>query len=164
MGDWDGGRLLSTLEGEFQAALAGEEEIAARDLAFSLAQDVPVGVDVTRRGGSLLLPDVRLPIEGIGHDFLAAGLWFVPRDRAVISLGGPVRPRPLAQVFLGVLRGLAREAARVVVGLGTGAELGGSIARANATHLVLCDRDEVAVPVAEVTYLRRVPGGSAGAL
>ena len=162
MGGWDLEQMLRGLEGEFEAALAGDDEAAARDLAFSLAQDVPVVVDALREGAFVVVSGSTVPVDRLGHDYLEAGDWVVPLERAVISLGHTRRPRQIHQVFVGALRAAAREAASVTVGLSSGAEVSGALERANPSHLVVENLSRVAVPLREVAYVRLVRGGSAG--
>ena len=157
-------RVLMALEGGFAGALAGEDEAAARDLAFSLAQDVPVIVDILRDGGRLVLGGSRVPITRVGHDFLEAGPWLVPTERAVVALGREILPVQITQVFLGALRLAARHGNEVAVGLVVGAEQAGVLVRAGATHVVVKGPvgGPVAVPIREIAYVRRVRGGSTG--
>ena len=154
--------MLRRLEGEFEAALTGEDEAAARDLGFSLSQDVPVEVDMLRDGAAVLLGGARIPVDRLGHDYLEAGPWLVPLDRAVISLGDPKLPARAAQVFLGALRAEARRASSVAVGVSAGPEISGIVVRANPTHVVIENLNRVAVPLREIAYVRLVSGGSAG--
>lgn len=156
-------RLLSALGGELAAALAAEEDIAASDLAFSLGQDVDVTVDLVRGGGRVLLDDLQVPVDRVAHDYLEAGDWIVPLDRAVIALGREPVPSVHADVMLAALRRLARRDVRVTVGLRDGGRLDGAVSRATPAHLVVRGQGSLAVPLNEVTYVRRARGGSADA-
>ena len=164
MGHWESERLLSALEGEFAAAVAAEEDVAAADLAFSLGQDVPITVDLARAGGVLLVDERRIPISLVAHDYIGAADWLVPLERAVIELGASSLPAIERDVWLAALRRTARYGGEVAVGLPGGREICGQVGRATPQHLVLVGRGAVATPLSEVRYVRRVPGGSADAL
>jgi hypothetical protein len=156
-------RLFSSLEAGFAAAVASEEDVAADDLAFSLSQDLSVADELVRSGGSVLVDGVAAPIEVAGHDFLRAGPWFVPIDRAVVGLGGASPAIPLHDVFLGVLRRLARSRSEVAVGC-AGGVYSGRLVRASSSHIVVEGARTVAIPPMRADYVRLVRGGSADAL
>ena len=155
-------RLLVSLEGNFEAGLEAEIDAAADDLAFSLAQDVPLTHEILRSGASVLIGDGEAPVTAIGHDYVAAGQWLVPLAAAVVRLGGSPRPIAEPDVFLVRLRRLARGRDGVAVGRrGTSQTFEGYIERANATHLVVTGVARWLLPIAEVAYVRRARGGSA---
>ena len=156
-------RLFSGLEAGFSAVIAAEEDVAADDLAFSLSQDLLVSDDLVRSGGSVVIDGAVVPIEVVGHDFLAAGPWLVPLDRAVVELTGASSAERTHDVLLGVLRRLAR--AGSVVSIGCGGDVhAGRVVRASASHVVVDAVRMVAVPLERVDYVRLARGGSADAL
>ena len=163
MGHGEAERLMWALEGELAAAVATEDDVAASDLAFSLDQDVGLAVDILRSGGHLLLAGVRIPIDHISHDYLEAGDWIVPLDRAVVALGAAAAPTTHRDVLLGRLRRMARAGTSLAVGLAHGAEISGWVERATTDHLIVRGRESVGVPLKEIAYVRRVRGGSADA-
>jgi len=160
LGQRDGERLITILDGAFRAALAGADDAVASDLAFSLAQDVSVSDDLRRDGGSLRLAGADAPITHLGHDYVQAGCMFVPLDRAVVTLGGHPAPTGQAQVFLGRLRALAREASCVTVGLRDARSVAGRVVKATPAHLVVRNSQMWAVPLAEIEFVRLSRGGS----
>ena len=155
--------LFAGLDAGFAAAVASEEGIAADDLAFSLSQDLSVADDLSRSGGSLLVDGVVVPIERVGHDFVAAGQWLAPLDRAMVELGGSLPAPALPDVFLAVLRRLARAGSEVSVGCGEGTYRG-RLERASSNHIVIDGLRKMGIPLARVDYVRLVRGGSADAL
>ena len=156
-------RLFSGLDASFAAAIASEEEIAADDLAFSLSQDLSIADDLARNGGSLLVEGVAPSIERVGHDFLAAGPWLARLDRAVVRLGGSDPAALASDVFLGVLRRLARAATEIAVGCAADVYQG-RVVRASSSHIVIDGARRVGVPLARVDYVRLARGGSADVL
>jgi hypothetical protein len=156
-------RLFAGLDAGFAAAVVSEEGVAADDLAFSLSQDLAVPDDLARSGGSLLIEGVAAPVDRVGHDFLAAGPWLAPLDRAMVDLGGSRPALPLPDVFLAVLRRLARAGSEVAVGCAEGAYQG-RVVRASSSHLVIDGPRKVGIPLARVDYVRLVRAGSADAL
>lgn len=159
MGELSARHLLNVLDGEFAAALVSADDAAAEDLAFSLAQDVPVVEDLRREGGSVRVAGATCPVTRLGHDFLEAGPWLVPTERAVVSVGGQGVPEQFAQVFLGRLRGLARRRAWVTVGVG-GENLCGCVEKATPAHLVVRGPLCWAIPLPRIDYVRLALGGS----
>ena len=157
-------RLITALEGEFAAAASADDDIAASDLAFSLAQDVPVWIDVIRRGGRIVLDDSTIPIEAVGHDFLVAGGRLLPMAHAIVTVGDAPPPNSIADVLVGALRRLARSRAEVVVRTAPPAkEVQGVLARCGSDHLVVSGPHVTAVPLSMIASVRRVPGGLADA-
>ena len=163
MGETTARRLIANLDAAFAAAIAAEEDVAAADLAFSLSQDVPASADLVREGGSLLVDGIEVLVERVGHDFVSGGAWVVPLDRAVLRFQGDPPPVPSHDVFLGVVRRLARSRADVVVGTHDGS-YGGHLVRATTAHLVIQGIETVAVPLTRVAYVKLARGGSADAL
>lgn len=164
MGSTDADRLISELEAGFAAAVAAEEDIAADDLAFSLSQDVPVSEDLLRSGGFLMVDDVAVPIDRVGHDFVVAGAWIAPLGRALIRLGGDGPSQQVHDVFVSVLRRTARVGTEVSVGVGAMSHHG-RLSRATSAHLVISGPAvSMAVPLEQVDYVRFVRGDSADAL
>ena len=155
--------LIAELEGRFEAAVRAEEDAAARDLAFSLSQDVPVVEEIFRRGGSVRLDRSEVPVSSVGHDFLRAGSWLVPIDRAVVALGGTRTPIAEADVLIAVLRRWARSGTYVEVGCGA-PHVAGYLRTAGVSDLLVEGGARVRIPLARVDYIRRVRGGSADAL
>lgn len=160
MGWGDTDKLIAGLEGHFAAAVAAEDDIAADDLAFSLAQDLQVEDDLTRIGGAVVIGDVRRAVDAVAEDFLVAGDWLVPLTRAVVEVGAARPARSIPEVLLGRLRSMARAQAEVSVGVGSNV-VGGRLVRAGAAHVVVQSRRSVAVPLSRLEYVRRVSGGSA---
>jgi len=159
--DWD---VFEVLEGQFAAAIAAEDALAGADLAFSLAQDVPVIEEVFRDGGRVRVRDVDAAVTSIGHDFLQAGSWLIPLDRAVLTIGHEAQPVEVHDVLLARLRREARAAATVAVGIREGTELEGWLERVTPTHLVLRNGSRCGIPLAELDYLRLVRGDSTDAV
>jgi len=151
---------LQVLAAEFSAAIVAEEELAANDLAFSLAQDVPLHDELRRCGARLKIAEAEIPVTHLGHDFVVAGPWVARIDRAVLVLDAGVRPAGLPQVFLGKLRALARARARVTVGVTGGHDVRGSLEQAAPTHVIVAGRERCAVPVPTIDYVRLSRGGS----
>lgn len=156
--------LLIALGGAFSAGLAGTDDIVASDLAFSLAQDVPVTEDLRRDGGCVCLGDIAVPVTHLAHDFVQASDWIVPLERAIISSCDAEPPAAIPQVFLGRLRASAREGAYVTVGFGDGLPVSGRVAKATPSHVVVRNSRSVAIPLTRIDYVRFVPGGSTDAL
>lgn len=162
-GRTDADRLIASLDGEFSAAIGAEEDAAADDLAFSLSQDISIMEDLARDGGSLLMAGAEVWITRVAHDFVTAGDWLVPTDRAVVRVGGGRRACRIPDVFLAALRRLARAEAEVVAGAGR-AGYRGRLARATPEHVLIDGIERVALPLAAVDYVRLVRAGSADVL
>lgn len=159
----DADRLISSLTAEFSAAIGAEDDAAADDLAFSLSQDISIMEDLAREGGSLLIAGADTWISRVAHDFVMAGAWIVPIDRAVVRLGGGRPASRTPDVLLAALRRLARAGARIVAGAGeTGYR--GRLARATPGHVLIEGIERVALPLAAVDYVRLVRVGSADVL
>lgn len=136
-------KLFAGLDIAFEAAAAREDEVAASDFAFSLAQDrtlhdvlerVP-GADLCIEGGG------RAPIRAAGADYFETE----PRRVLVPAAGACVRIRasgPAVQIradcFLDLLRREARAGAAVAVRSG-GAEVAGRLAYAGRDHIAVDD-------------------------
>jgi len=162
LGQRDADRLIDVLEGGFRAAIRGGEDVSAADLAFSLAQDVSAIDDLRRDGGRVRLPGLNFPITEVGHDYVQAGAWLVPLDRAILAIGGEARPRDGAQMLLGRLRLLAREAAGATVGVGEARSIAGIVVKATTAHLVVRNAQIWAIPLPEIVFVRLFRGGSKG--
>ena len=163
MGTNEAERLIDILEGEFRAAATAADDLAASDLGFSLDQDVPLADVLLRDGGWVLVAGARVPIDGLGHDYVRAGNWLIPLARAVIELGNPALPGIEIDLFLGCLRRMARASVSVAVGVGARG-YSGRITRCSTEHLFLEGARRAALPLTEVHYVRRAPEGSADGL
>lgn len=155
--------LLSALEAAFRAARVSEDDLAAADLAFSLAQDISLVDDLCRQGGTVLVEEGSIPIDLVGHDYLSASDWLIPLGKAIVELGGQVVPRREPTILLSRLRHLARAGATVSVGTRL-AGVVGRITKCTPDHLEVRGRRHLAIPLGEVAYVRRARGGSADVL
>ena len=163
MGRGELDRLFSNLDAGFSAAMEAEIEVAANDLAFSLSQDVSHGEDIIRNGGALLVGGAAVPIDGVGHDFVASRDHLVPLGRAIVRLGSERPPDRIHDVLLAVLRRAARSRRDVLVETGA-ASYQGRLLRATAEHLVVSGTGLIAIPIGAIDSVRFVRGGSADAL
>lgn len=159
VGSNEAARLVSALEGAFRAARITQDDLAANDLAFSLAQDIPLADDLLRRGGSLLIDEEWRPVDAVGHDYVRAGAWLVPTQRAVVELGSEIPPGREPTILLSRLRRLARQSAEVKVGTGFG-EFAGRITKCASDHVQISGRRELAIPLGDVLYVRCAREGS----
>ncbi len=111
-------RWLETLEASFEASLARDEEVAARDLAFSLAQDRDLGLAAQRMDGCALLLEggAALQVTEIGLDYLRADTVVAPLGRAIVR-AAPEAPAPVRaeRKLLELLNGACRSGALVEV-------------------------------------------------
>lgn len=150
------------LDAAFRAAVSHRERGAASDLAFSLAQDVPLRRELLRLGGCVVTADGgRIEVHLAGVDFVAAGPLWVPLGRAVIQLGGSAPVTEVADVWLGRLRRWARARTLVAAQVAPGGRwIEGALIKAAADHVAIETRQAaVAVPLELVGSVRLVPGG-----
>jgi hypothetical protein len=157
-------RVFEGLSATFDAAVAREEDIAASDLAFSLAQDRTIAELLQRRAGALLLDgQTRFPVTAVGNDYLMTEdpTTVVPLARAVVVADARGRPADVRRGgMVALLRSWARAGACVQVGTPQGV-FSGRIVRASTDHLCVCGRREIAVALGAVRWVRVARAGSA---
>lgn len=135
-------RMLRHLNVGFEAAIAREEEEAARDLAYSLLQGFDIG-SALRRWGAAELRSVDgslLPIEELGQDFVAAGgsTLLCPHTHLVAYRAAVGSAPALTDETLVVrLRLWARKGARVLVRTSEGSVFRGRLVRVGPDHFEL---------------------------
>ena len=157
--------VIAALEGAFDAAVEAAEDRAATDLAFSLAQDVPLGTEILRRGGSVHVGELVAPIATVAHDYLGcrAPEVLIPLMAARVRCPGFDLPSAVPDVFVSALRRLTRAGSRVVVGTSEG-EFSGRLTKAAPDHVGVADGAGTAfVGVGEIRWVRLVRGGSVDA-
>lgn len=154
--------LFRRLAGEFDAALAADDERAAGDLAHSLANGRDIR-SLIAGGSRVLLPSGgAADVATLAGDHCACGPqgdWLVPLAAAEVVIEAGRRPERSREGLVPVLRRLASRRPQVEVfasaGRRTGALLG-----AGADHLRMGTvAGLLAVPVASVRAVRLVRGG-----
>jgi hypothetical protein len=162
-------RLIASLDASFGAAIARQEEEAASDLAFSLAQDRDMLSAAARVAPlELVMQDGDFhPVTRIGSDYFGAGdplSVLVPSHRALLQEGsarGEVVTS--SERMLNVLLRWARRGSVVEVSTGH-ARVRGRLTRAGRDHIeVLGPRGRYIVARGEVCCVRRVLEGSTDA-
>lgn len=162
-------RLLSSLEATFEAAVTRQEEEAASDLAFSLAQDQPLQEVLLRSGSLRLLLDggEALAVFVVGTDFVVAGNppRVLPSTSAAFVTGGDSGPpRHAPSSLLALLRRWARSRASVAVLVG-GRAYSGDLIQATPDHLTLeAPTGRFVIGIRSIKEMRLLSGGSAGDL
>lgn len=163
-------RLIASLDASFGAAIARQEEEAASDLAFSLAQDRDMRSAAARLAPlQLVMQDGDShPVTRIGSDYFGAGdplSVLVPSHRALLR---EVSPRGAAvgtspERMGNILLRWARQGHVVEVSTGH-ARVRGRLTRAARDHIeVLGPRGRYLVAWREVCSIRRVLEGSTDA-
>lgn len=162
-------RLLSSLEATFQAAVTRQEEEAAFDLAFSLAQDQTLQEVLLRNGSLRLLLDggEALPVATVGIDYVVAGTppRVTPSRSAAFVIGGEGKPpRHASTSFLVMLRRWARSRVPVAV-LVHERTYTGDLIQATPDYLTLdAPTGRLIIGIGAVREIRLISGGSAGEL
>jgi hypothetical protein len=130
-------KLLSSLEVQFDAAVAREEDEAASDLALSLRQGLAL-LDVIRRGSWVARFDgVARPVSLVGRDFVACDgpdAILVPHRRLVVApsdSGEAARFSPASLVE--TLRAVCRSGADVEITCGKAA-ISGRLTQVGPDH------------------------------
>ncbi|HET7482591.1 MAG TPA: DUF2642 domain-containing protein [Actinomycetota bacterium] len=157
------GGLLAALEGGFDAVIDRTEAEAAADLAFSLAQDVPLATELIRRGGAVRAGGTFLPVATVAHDYVVTSVpaALVPLRHALLQVPGHSLPEPAADVFLAALRRLARRRSLVGMGISGADGVSGRLLKAGPDHVVVaCGTSGYAVPVDEILWIRPSLEGS----
>lgn len=111
MGGSEAVEWLDALEASFEAGLAREEDAAAADLAFSLAQDLDVREAVlrSRAGWAVSIAEAAwIRVDEVGADYVRAGDLVVPAARAALRSGEVPPPRATDRRFLELLGTLCR--------------------------------------------------------
>ncbi len=152
--------LFASLDAQFEASIAREEDEAASDLAFSLRQGRRATELLCRSGPSAvtLSGGGHRGVSVVGRDFLAAGEppeVAVPlRHAVVVSQSTGPSPSWTQDLFVTFLRRWARVAAPVQVDTPSG-EVSGRLVAAAEDHLLLAtERRWAAVGVDAVVAVR----------
>lgn len=153
-------RLFAELESTFEASVAREEEAAASDLGFALAQTqslqqvlprLPHGVVVIGEG-------VVLPIAQVGTDFVVTRppVQLIPLERVVMRVAETgVPPSACDSGLLLALRRVARQRALVEIECGNGDRHSGLLLTAGEDFLTLREvRGQLFVALKAVTAIR----------
>jgi hypothetical protein len=133
-------KLLSSLEVQFDAAVAREEDEAASDLAFSLRQGLNLR-DVLRKGAWVARHDgVERHVVLVGRDFVACSgpeSVLIPLRRLVVAPSASgVHARISLLPLVETLRGLCRSGALVEVSA-RDLQLNGRMMQVGPDHLAL---------------------------
>jgi hypothetical protein len=157
-------RLLETLEADFDARIAQEEDAAASDLAMSLLQDVSLHDAMERTACHIQLPSGPKPVVELGDDYAAAGAdgdLIVPLAKAVIATNPAGRaPQSTGMGLVQRLRCEARRGSEVEVTT-AGASLRGRLARGCPDHVAVADGPtEILIALGAILSIRVLgPGG-----
>jgi hypothetical protein len=135
-------KLLAELEATFEASVAREEEVAATDLGFALAQTNRL-CDVLPRlqqGVVLVAEGVTLAVVQVGTDYVVTDppVRLVPLGRTLLRAAESVPPPAGSDSsFLLVLRRIARQRALVEIDLSNGHRRSGLLLSAGEDFLTL---------------------------
>jgi len=154
-------KLLSSLEVQFDAAVAREEDEAASDLAFSLRQGLFLR-DVLRRGAwNARLDGALRAVALVGRDYVACAgpdTILIPHRRLVVApsaSGSEARTSPLSLVE--TLRALCRSGAEVEIS-GGDVVISGRLMQVGPDHVAVATSSRPAFISAEAVDLIRLMG------
>jgi hypothetical protein len=136
-------KMFAELEATFEASVAREEEVAADDLGFALAQSNRL-CDVLPRlqhGVVLVAEGMSLPVVQVGTDFLVVDppLKLVPLERTVLRASPCPPPSRTDSTLLLALRRIARKRGPVEVESSDGQQRSGVLVSAGEDFLTLQD-------------------------
>lgn len=156
-------RLLEAVGAQFEAAIAAEEDVAARDLALSLLQGSELSVLLCRSAWLLRRPGGgSAPLTQIGPDCALATTAgpepdvLVPLSVALFVAGDGAAPVRTTDTFVARLRRSVREGKRLRALIGE-ERLEGRARLVTDTHLVLTRvHGEAVIPLSEIREVQLV--------